>query len=138
MCKLTFNLISNLSTTQELNISLNFRIHACTHYNSPGFSVNITREWQNICSNRYHLMITILLMMKIYIVCFYNWICILITLTYLPAGATQRHYESRRRAILDSVPARQSQVRQNKEKAKRKGFRTRVCWSKLRISLCLN
>lgn len=37
-----------------------------------------------------------------------------------------RHYESKRRTVLDALPARKSQVIANKANAKRQSFRTRV------------
>ena len=42
-------------------------------------------------------------------------------------GAIHRYYESRRRVHNDSQPHRREAVAKNKEKAKRKGYRTRVC-----------
>ena len=42
-------------------------------------------------------------------------------------GAVHRHYESRWRVFNDLQPGRQAVVLQNKEKAKRKGYWTRVC-----------
>ena len=42
-------------------------------------------------------------------------------------GAIRRHHETKRKAYLDSMPARQQQVMKNKAKAKKKQMRSRVC-----------
>ena len=42
-------------------------------------------------------------------------------------GAVRRHHETKRKAYLDSLPARQEQVAMNKNKAKKKQMRSRVC-----------
>lgn len=53
------------------------------------------------------------------------YMCLKYCLTWL-AGAVHRHYESKRRTVLDALPARKSQVIANKANAKRQSFRTRV------------
>ena len=56
----------------------------------------------------------------------YSFIIVLIIYIDCFLVAIHRYYESRRRIYNDTKPHRQAKVSENKQKAKRKGYQTRV------------